>query len=33
MAIDEQFLADLSSPLPFCSGVAIGIERLLETLA
>jgi lysyl-tRNA synthetase class 2 len=33
MAIDEQFLADLSSPLPFCSGVAIGIERLLEILA
>lgn len=33
MAIDDQFLADLSSPLPFCSGVAIGIERLLETLA
>jgi lysyl-tRNA synthetase class 2 len=29
MALDEQFLADLSAPLPFCSGVAIGIERLL----
>lgn len=32
MALDEQFLADLSPPLPFCSGVAIGIERLLEAL-
>ena len=28
-AIDEQFLKELSSSaLPFCSGVAIGIERL-----
>ena len=33
MALDEQFLSDLSSPLPFCSGVAIGMGRLLETLA
>ena len=33
MALDERFLSDLSSPLPFCSGVAIGIERLLEVLA
>jgi len=32
MTIDEQFLADLSSPLPFCSGVAIGIERLLPKM-
>ena len=29
--IDEQFISDLSSPLPFCSGVAIGIDRLLES--
>jgi lysyl-tRNA synthetase class 2 len=28
--IDEQFLSDLSSPLPFCSGVAIGIDRMLS---
>jgi len=27
--LDEQFLSELESPLPFCSGVAIGIERLL----
>ena len=27
--LDEQFLSELASPLPFCSGVAIGIERLL----
>lgn len=33
MALDEQFLGDLSTPLPFCSGVAIGIGRLLEALA
>jgi lysyl-tRNA synthetase class 2 len=29
ITLDEQFLSDLSTPLPFCSGVAIGIERLL----
>ena len=33
MALDEKFLDDLSTPLPFCSGVAIGIGRLLEALA
>jgi lysyl-tRNA synthetase class 2 len=33
MALDERFLGDLSSPLPFCSGVAIGIGRLLGALA
>ncbi|MCS5591213.1 MAG: EF-P lysine aminoacylase EpmA [Gammaproteobacteria bacterium] len=32
MALDECFLSDLSSPLPFCSGVAIGMGRLLENL-
>ncbi len=31
--VDEEFLTDLSSPLPFCSGVAIGIDRLLATIS
>ena len=31
--IDEQFLSDLSSPLPFCSGVAIGIDRLFTQIS
>ncbi len=28
--LDENFLSDLKNPLPQCSGVAIGIERLLS---
>tara|TARA_B100001971_G_scaffold105959_1_gene97471 strand:- start:641 stop:1528 length:888 start_codon:yes stop_codon:yes gene_type:complete len=31
-SIDEQFLLELKEGLPFCSGVAIGIERLFSSI-
>ena len=31
--IDEQFLNELEDGLPYCSGVAIGIERLFSTIS
>ncbi len=32
LCVDEDFLLNLSSPVPQCSGVAIGLDRLLENL-
>jgi lysyl-tRNA synthetase class 2 len=32
VAIDKDFLSNLQNSLPQCSGVAIGLERLLSNL-